>query len=279
MISSRVRDSPNHKIILCKKCGHVQLHPVPTSSEDKIFYDENKQAKNIKVNYNIGILRHRSRFDTERRVKIVKSLMPKKGKVLDIGSGYGFFLELMQKNGYQVIGIEVSKERRKISKKISDAKLLNINFNEQVPDIGKFDMIVMFHVLEHLSNPINFLKNILKLLKPRGKILLEVPNVNDYQLELNKSYKKWYWQRAHLNYFAQKTLKVVLRNAGFKKVKIFGNQRYSIENMFNWKLLNQPQTKIPSFQLDFKFDWLEKYYKKYLEKKLKCDTLLVVGFK
>lgn len=277
-ISSSVRDSKDHKIKCCVSCGHCQLDPIPSAKEEKIFYDENKQAKNINVKYEIPILRERSKFDTERRIKTVSKLISKKEKILDVGSGYGFFLEGLLKNNYNITGIEVSKERRKISKKISNAELLNVNLNNEKPSIGKYDLIVIFHVLEHVAQPINFLKKLRKYLKPKGRILVEVPNLLDFQININESYRKWYWQRAHLQYFSPNNLKIVLKKSGFKKIRIFGNQRYSIENMIYWKLNNKPQIKIPTFTMNKNYKWIDEYYKKNLESNLTCDTISVVGY-
>ena len=135
----------------------------------------------------------------------------------------------------------------------------------------------MFHVLEHLAQPINFLKKVKKHIKPNGRILIEIPNLDDFQIEKNSAYRDWFWQRAHLQYFSPKTLKLVLKKSGFKSIRVFGIQRYSIENMMYWKLNLKPQLKMPSFTTSEDFIWLDKYYKKYLEKNLKSDTIMTIG--
>lgn len=277
IISPTVRDSKNHCVIKCMKCKHVQIFPVPTPDEDKKFYDEDRQAKNTNYQGSTSRLKQKTEEDVLRRADLVKSITPRKGSILEIGSGYGFFLEEMQKQGYKISGIEISKERRKYSKKITKVRVLNINLNKKIPDINKFDTIALFQVLEHIADPIIFLKNIKKLLKPSGKIIIEVPNFDDFQLKLNKSYSDWYWQRAHIHYFSAKILGQILSRVRFTKIKVFGTQRYSIENMFSWKLTNMPQLNDPTYSLSKEYEWIEKYYKKYLEKNLKCDTLMAVA--
>jgi 2-polyprenyl-3-methyl-5-hydroxy-6-metoxy-1,4-benzoquinol methylase len=277
-ITSSVRDSNSHRTICCTNCGHFQLFPIPTSNDEKIFYDQNKQAKNINVIFNIPVLRERSKFDTQRRINIVSKLVSKQKRILDIGSGYGFFLEGLKNKKYNVSGIEVSKDRRKISKKNSNAELFNVNLINETPEIGKFDLVVMFHVLEHIADPINFLKKIRQLMNPKAQILIEVPNLDDFQINLNEAYRKWYWQRAHLQYFSPKTLKKVLKESGFKKISVFGNQRYSLENMMSWKINNEPQIKIPTFLMTKDYEWIDEHYKKNLEKNLKCDTVLAKAY-
>jgi len=275
-ISSRVRDSIKHKILKCKKCGHVQLYPVPTPSEDKKFYDRDMQNKNINFYGSIEDHRRKDIHDTIRRVNLVVKFIPKNGKILEIGSGHGFFVEMMHKKKYDITGIEISIEKRIMSRKVTKVKILDVDINTQSLDIGNFDTIVMFHVLEHIRDPISFLKKEKKLLKPTGKLIVEVPNCNDFQLELNKSYKDFYWQRAHLHYFTPKNLKGVFSHAGFN-AKILGVQRYSIENMFSWRLTNKPQLNEPTYSLPKPYEWIEKSYKHNLEKNLKCDTIIAIG--
>jgi 2-polyprenyl-3-methyl-5-hydroxy-6-metoxy-1,4-benzoquinol methylase len=259
-------------------CGHAQIYPVPTSKEDKKFYDEDQQAENIGYEKNLVKLGKKTKIDTIRRANQISSITRKGGSILEIGSGHGFFLEEMRKRGYKITGIEVSKQRRIYSKNITRVKVLNINLKEETPNIGKFDTMALFQVLEHITEPVNFLKNIRRLLKPRGgKVVIEVPNFDDFQIALNTAYSNWYWQRAHIHYFSPKILKQVLLRSGFVKIKISGVQRYSIENMFSWKITRKPQMNSPTLYLPQEYEWIEKPYKQYLEKTLKCDTLIVIG--
>jgi len=224
-------------------------------------------------------MKEKSKKDTLTHANLTKKISQKKSKILEIGSGYGFFLDLMKKDGYDITGIEVSKIRRNYAKRISKVQVLDVDINEQVPEIGRFDTIVMFHVLEYITDPIHFLKNTSKLLKNTGKLLIKIPNVNDLSLKYHESYRNWFWQRAHANYFSPKVLKLVLKKAGFEKIKISGIQRYSIENMFNWRLIGNPQLKKPTFELSTEYLFIDNYYKQHLENNLNCDTLLVIAQK
>ncbi len=276
IISTQVRDSKNYSIIKCVKCNHVQLFPIPSKKNEKQFYDEELQNSAIKKDFKISEIRKNSSFDIERRTNSIRKLITKNSKILEIGSGDGFFLEKMYDNGYNITGIEISKQRRERSKKITKAKILDQDFSQEIKDLDKFDLIVLFHVLEHIHEPKNFLKNISKLLNSNGKIVVEVPNYNDFQIRVNKSYKNWQHQRAHIHYFTPKILKKIFRESGFK-VNVSGVQRYSIENMFSWKIINKPQINSPTFNLKGEFQWIENNYKKYLEKKLLSDTIVAVG--
>ena len=277
LISKKTRDSKKHKIIRCLKCNHIQLFPIPTLNDEKKFYDENLQDKNINDVGSIKRARRKMMPDNIRRYQFIKKIIPKKGRVLEIGSGHGFFLEIMKTNGFDIIGYDISKEKRKYSKKVTDVPVYDININEKIPADNKFDIVVLFHTLEHITEPITLLKNIKKLLKPKGKILIEVPNSDDFHLKLNKFYKEFYWERAHIHYFNPKILKNVIHKSGFKNIRIVGVQRYGIENFFHWKLKNKPQMENPSYSLPTELNWIEKNYKKFLVDKLICDTIILVA--
>jgi len=275
LISNRVRDSKKFKVIKCMKCHHVQLFPIPSKIDEKKFYDEELQNLVIKKDFKISELRKNSSSDIERRINFIRKLIPKECKILEIGSGDGFFLEKMYDYGYNITGIEISKQRRERSKKITKARIFDKDVSE-IKNLGKFDLVVLFHVLEHIHEPKIFLKNISKLLNSKGKIIVEVPNYNDFQIRTNNSYKNWQFQRAHIHYFTPKILKRIFRESGLK-AKLIGVQRYSIENMFSWKITNKPQIDSPKFNLQNEFQWIESSYKKYLEKKSLSDTIIAVG--
>lgn len=274
-ISEQVRDSKKYQIIKCKICSHIQLNPIPSLEEDKIFYDKNLQDKNIRYYGGIAENRKKSLEDTLRRVNFISKFTSKKNKILEIGSGHGFFLEAMEKLNFDITGIEISREKRKLAKRITKRKILNLNLNKESLGDEKFDVIMMFHVLEHLVNPIEFAKKLKQNITKKGKLIVEVPNSDDQLLFQNIEYTKFYWQRGHISYFNPKTLQTVFKKAGYN-VKILGIQRYSIENMMNWKLTGKPQIDFPTYNLPKELDWIDVYYKTQLEKQLICDTLIAI---
>lgn len=278
-ISNQVRDSNKYKIFKCKKCNHIQLFPIPTIDEDKKFYDVNLQDQYINDIGTVRRIKRKMMTDNLRRVSLVKKLIPKKAKILELGSGYGIFLEIMKNESYDVVGIDISKQKRGYSKKITKVPVLDIDINKNIPKIGPFHAIVLFHTLEHIIDPIRFLKNAKQMLKKNGKIVIEVPNVKDFHLNVNEEYRKFFWERGHIHYFSPKTLRYVLKKSGFQNIKVIGNQRYSIENFFNWKLTNKPQMENVSYSLPKEIDWIEKHYKKKLEVKLESDTIIAIAQK
>jgi len=279
LIANRLRDSDRHKVVKCNKCHLIQLSPLPSIEDDKKFYNKNRQSKNIGGPIDIKVIKKNSADDTARRADFVSQSISKNSTIIDIGSGYGFFINEMDKRGFNIIGVEISKQRREISRKVTTVRVLDTDIykSKSLLENKKVDCITLFHVLEHISNPIKFLKTLRMYLKQNGKAIIEVPNVNDLMLKSNKAYYDFYWQRAHLLYFSSDTLIKIIKKAGFPKYKVCFKQRYGIENFMNWHIHNKPQIDKPSYHTIGNYKWLEDFYKNYLINSGKADTLIVVA--
>lgn len=274
-IASQLRDSKKHRVVKCKNCGLFQLSPTPTTEADKAFYDAGRQLKNIAEPTGLAALRVNQKNDTERRAEFVRRLLKPKGTVLDIGSGFGFFLEVMRKNGFRPQGIEVSAFARRISERVTASKIHDLDLFKQTLD-EKFDAITLFHVLEHISRPVEFLRRAKTLLKKRGRLVIEVPNLNDALLSACAPYRAFYWQRAHLAYYNSATLRRALKRAGLKISGVKFVQRYSLQNLMQWLITGRPQIEKPSFKAE-NYGWLEKNYKAGLAKRKLTDTLIIIA--
>tara|TARA_B100001964_G_scaffold236070_1_gene297236 strand:- start:198 stop:1106 length:909 start_codon:yes stop_codon:yes gene_type:complete len=164
--------------------------------------------------------------------------MLKNKDVFDFGCGWGGFLRNV-KNYKSLNGVELRKEcinyiQHNIKKiNISD----NINSFEK-----KFDIITMFHVLEHIPYQIDTLKVLKLKLKNKGKIIIEVPHAEDFlilQDEL-KEFKNFTFWSEHLILHTYKSLKTILTKSGFKNINIQFYQRYNFSNHLGWFIKRKP---------------------------------------
>jgi 2-polyprenyl-3-methyl-5-hydroxy-6-metoxy-1,4-benzoquinol methylase len=210
--------------------------------EEKQFYDEDMQEKAIRKEVDLKNLRANFRYDVHRRAEFISGRFSKDMAILDVGCGYGFFLEEIVQRGYKIKGIKISRERRELAKTVTNVQILDINLAEPHVKVGieQVDIATLFHVLEHMVDPIEFCRNIRRLLRKKGCLIVEVPNVDELMLETCPAYNQFYWNRAHLNYFSKKTLTAVLKKAGFKEVEVTYVQRYGIENLCNWLTTGAP---------------------------------------
>lgn len=280
VVSPVMRDAPA-PVVQCTSCKLIQMGSIPTPVELTAFYNKGKQAGNIGVSVDTADLWGRQREDTLRRVALASTLAPKGARVLDIGSGYGFFLREMKKKGYKPEGIEVSELSRGISASVVKTPLhaadLATMTDADLKKLGTFKLITLFHVVEHIPEPAAFLKRVRSLLAPGGKILIEVPNADDAILDLSESYRAFYWQFAHCSYYDAGTMSRLLKEAGFKNYKCMHTQRYGIDNMMQWMTVGKPQLSVPAYSTD-KPDLkkLEDYYKADRVKTGRADTLLAI---
>ena len=143
-----------------------------------------------------------------------------RGNVMDIGSGYGFFLEVLDKMGYNTFGIELSPHAIEHAKSRTRAKLLN-----QSADSGFllqnniFDAVTMFDVIEHISNYRYSLEEVYRVLKPGGRLFIVTLNSESVVARLLGRRWSWYRDTTHIHLFSSSSLESTLRDTGFKVIK------------------------------------------------------------
>lgn len=223
----------------------------------------------------INILGKYSLDDYTRRYKTFKKLFKNKD-VLDFGCGNGIFLKKI-KDAKSYNGVELNLSNINFIKR--NIKKINIKDNIEKFD-KKFDIVTLFHVLEHLDNPIVYLKKIKNKLKKKGRIIIEVPSSKDILINnkfLNNNFLKFTLWSEHLMLHTKKTLITFLKDAGFKKIKVSYFQRYNLNNHLYWILFNKP-----SGHKRFKLVRNKKilnYYNKILVSNELTDTLLAEAIK
>jgi len=141
------------------------------------------------------------------------------GRLLDIGCGYGFFLKMAEEKGWEVCGLDLCKHA------VTYAKLRGINVScatllEKKYKNAEFDIATMFYVLEHLPDPIQHLKEVYRVLKPGGLILLRVPHTTPI-IKLLKALNipnRLYDAPSHLNDFSPDIIRRILQKSGFTAI-------------------------------------------------------------
>lgn len=281
VIKTGVRTDLFRKVYKCNNCGHLQLRNLLNSQELQEYYSKDMQAKEIFAEISLSNIFANARSDIERRFNLLSKYFDSESNLLEIGSGYGMFIKYCNDAGVSITGYEISDERRKSALSEYKVTLKNhdISTGLVLEEQECFDGIVAFHVLEHIVDIGNFLKNIAKLLSLNGKVIFEVPNSDDYLLSECEAYSNFYWQPAHVSYFNKNTLSYALDLFGYKIVDLVGVQRYSIRNSYNWILNKKPELETPTFNESNSLDWLDEYYKSRLISEFKCDTLVVVAEK
>lgn len=200
-------------LVQCKNCGLVYVNPRPTKKEISKFYP--KEYYRIKVPPLAKIINHLFKLSPIRSVRKYR----KQGRLLDLGCGAGNFLWEMKKRGFEVYGIDPSSQACKLArerlKNIFNAELEEHHF----PD-NYFDVITVWHVFEHLPNPSITLKEIHRILKKDGILILETPNINSLSFKTFRKYCFHLDIPRHLYHWSSETTREILRRNKFKVFKI-----------------------------------------------------------
>jgi len=232
-VIGKVRDVPDMSVLKCKTCGLVFLENFDHIDDN--FYEDSKMRENDSTKEWEGHLVECAE-DDNRRVHMLLPLARNK-RILDFGCGGGGFLLGIRDSCSLCAGLEKDRYFRDILKKKGITMFSDI---EQVE--GKFDVITMFHVLEHLKDPKDMLKKLSKHLTDDGSMIIEVPNPDDALLQLykNKGFSEFTYWSCHLYLFNSTLLKKLIEDAGLEVNYIKHIQRYPLSNHLYWLSYGKP---------------------------------------
>lgn len=137
--------------------------------------------------------------------------------VLDVGCGVGRFCLGAAACGWDVTGIDVSARAVKIAQRFAGFPVLHCTLEEMIEQHKVFDAATAFEVLEHLSDPVGFLRNLQRVLRPGGHVLCTVPNWEHE--ELRTTTRRDWIPPIHLCFFTQRALQTAGERAGLAQVE------------------------------------------------------------
>ncbi len=152
-----------------------------------------------------------------RRIGIVRRYFEVPGRVLDVGCAAGYFLEVMQGEGWNVTGVEPSDAiRTHAEERIGRENVVGGLLHEAGFEDGSFDLITMWDVIEHIPDFVAALKEVRRLLAPGGKLLVETQNVESRAARVLGRRWQHYKHAEHIYHFNPETLAVAMDRAGFR---------------------------------------------------------------
>jgi 2-polyprenyl-3-methyl-5-hydroxy-6-metoxy-1,4-benzoquinol methylase len=193
-------------------------HPQPSlenlskyyESEDYISHTDNKRSLFEKLYHFIkGIA-------LKNKVNLINSLQPQKGKILDIGAGTGDFLSVVKNDGWQTIGVEPSNRAKAI------AKNKGVSFVSETTELENhsFDIISMWHVLEHVPDLDQQIKELKRLLKPTGTLIIAVPNFKSFDAKHYGKFWAAYDVPIHFWHFSKTAIQLLFEKEKMKVEKV-----------------------------------------------------------
>lgn len=234
-VAGKVRDKPELGILRCTGCGLVFLENF--DHVDGKFYESAYTEANH-PDQDWRQLLDECRVDDERRAGQILPLVAKR-RYLDVGCGAGGVLMRAQPHCAAVAGVEPQSRWR------AELRAQGIAVQATLEEIAdaSFDLITLFHVLEHVPDPIAFLDKVRTKIAPLGSLFIEVPNADDALLKLYrcKSFSEFTYWSPHLFLYNASTLALLLDKAGFKGgTTIQQYQRYPLSNHLMWLAQGQP---------------------------------------
>jgi 2-polyprenyl-3-methyl-5-hydroxy-6-metoxy-1,4-benzoquinol methylase len=152
----------------------------------------------------------------KNKLDLINSLQPNKGRILDIGAGTGEFLSVTKQNGWQTTGVEPSEKAKSI------AMNKGISFVEKTIELesNSFDVITMWHVLEHVPDLDKQLKELKRLLKEDGTLIVAVPNFKSFDAKHYGKFWAAYDVPIHFWHFSKTAIKLLFEKEGMQLKKV-----------------------------------------------------------
>jgi len=204
-----------YRLVRCLCCGAVHQNPQCTVGDLMYIYKEKRDAGFLidlyKRLHTDSVL-----AEYDRKLAILESLLPTKGRILDFACAAAYFVEQASRRGWDAHGVDVGDWSRTAAesrgvRNVHVGLLSELRF----PD-GYFDVVFAAQVLEHLPSPAGDLAEIRRILRPGGILYVDVPNYHTLPIMLNRDDFYLNMPPQHLLYFTPKTLRKLLCDSGFE---------------------------------------------------------------
>lgn len=201
--------------------GFLETSPQPSSeklpdyykSEDYISHTDSQRNLFEKVYHLVRSI------SLKKKLKLINSFSSESKKLLDVGCGTGDFLQTASENNWTVSGIEPNKQARKFANEKTNDSVFEIEQLLKYEE-SSFDVITLWHVLEHLPNLENHLKVFKKLLKSNGTLIIAVPNYKSYDAKYYKQFWAAYDVPRHLWHFNKTSISKLVSKQHMKVIKV-----------------------------------------------------------
>lgn len=202
----------------CRNCGLVYAGPQRLTREETWDrYNPNYFQQEYLPS--LGVINGKIDYDalTGRFARAIHHIRPfrKLGTLLEIGCGAGLFLKIAERDGWQVMGTEVMEAGIEFARTQLQIPILQGVIEDLTLPTAAYDVVALFDVIEHLSDPYTTLKQILQLLRPGGWLMISTPNINSLSRRALGASWAVINPGEHLYYFSQDSLGQMLRRSGY----------------------------------------------------------------
>jgi len=214
--NSLMAAGPLVRLVTCTECGLMRQGFSSGTEEGSIlsyaggrdrYLQQRKEKEPLQVVDYLKIIPQLERF------------IPKKGHLLEIGCATGAFLHEIRKLGWKVVGVEPEEWTCELARNKYKLDVINSTFQEANLEESSFDVVLLLHVIEHLTNPDKGLSQIARLIRPGGFLVLETPRFDTFWFKLLKGRERSVIPGHHY-YFTRKTIQMLASKSGFEVVQL-----------------------------------------------------------
>lgn len=222
----------------CNSCGSLFLSPRPSIESFEAFYRDSKSSNYWAEVFFPATLEQRRKSIFKPRVKrlsdMVKDIGSKANSIIDVGAGYGIFLDEWKKINPQseLIAIEPSAAMASACRK--QGFKTDENIVEDVKDFNEYaDLVVCFEVLEHVYDPISFIGHLKRLAKPGGLVFISTLCIDGFDLQMLWDKSSQISPPHHINFLSVKGFKKLFENAGIENISVTTPGKLDVDIVMN----------------------------------------------
>ncbi len=202
----------------CNACSLRFTQDVPDAAAIVPYYKSSNYISH--TNTSKGLINRlyqsvRKRTLKQKRNLIEQTTGKRNGNFLDVGSGTGAFVNEMKHRGWQVTGLEPDADARIVAKKLYNIELKEMNMFSQLP-VNSFDVITLWHVMEHVHDLSAYVQQLKNLLKEEGRLFIAVPNYTSKDAEIYGEYWAAYDVPRHLYHFSPRSVQALMEKHGLR---------------------------------------------------------------
>jgi len=159
--------------------------------------------------------------DNLRALAVLETVLPGRGKLLEIGSFLGLFLDRIRVAGWQAVGLEPYRPAAEYARAKYGLEIIEGVLPNAALPTAHFDAVIMLHVIEHLPDPAENLRELRRVIKPGGVLAVETPRFNSLSFKLlGRRERSIQNCPGHIFFFTEETLRQILERNGFKVFRV-----------------------------------------------------------
>jgi SAM-dependent methyltransferase len=205
----------SYRYVRCPQCDLVFVSPIPSTQELTAYY-------NTSYRPDPAMLGKGAARWSPKVLEVLDEAMPSRGRLLEIGASFGFFLAAAREDGWDATGIEVGEEACAYARQHLHLPMLSGSLEDH-PELtpASFDAVALFHLLEHVADPVAFVERCAELTKPGGFLVLRTPNSASLVSRVTREGWSWLCPPQHLYLYSARSITLLLEKVGFRVERLW----------------------------------------------------------